>query len=565
MRGESHPKIQRVLVGFVQWIMRMGSDDVVLPITEPLLTPLLAALEQPETPVDLRQVFYISISLIVNRKPKLIQQRPEILRFLFEAAIREPPTVKVSITECLSMVFPAVQNPPPEFAEELLALVQEAIHTAPTVAVKFAFAFPFSNVAARGVCLRVLSQFGISSDLKQSAKYGLDPYYFKITTQISRTVMPAEFFSFPKFGNAVSGLVGLDGVDVVETLRFLRTVWLQEALGDGFRFDDEGWRDRLDTAVEVDDGVRSTIKSVLRKWTYDRHVGLEKYFAYLRHVLTTGTDDQVGLAASLLLELVSLGGKDISAALIPDTNAIKELVFSRNELLREKAAHLLGRVGANSSNVDAMVRGIMKFAEGSIERQHGAVLAVGSILSRLALQGTLSSISSEFQEKFAANATQIIVSTNTNTILLEAGLQALSELCIFGAGVLFQESQREQIIARLQTLAKSNRHGNLQDRAVLTLGYLSFSFALPSDDAVITKILDTLYLVHEQKQVELLFSAGQALSCVAARWNSKAMTPYRDADFDMNQDPVPQILERVLSTVLEGVRSPKHPLRKVLL
>src|SRR5208282_6666568 len=99
MRGESHPKIQRVLVGFVQWIMRMGSDDVVLPITEPLLTPLLAALEQPETPVDLRQVFYISIGLIVNRKPKLIQQRPEILRFLFEAAIREPPTVKVSITE----------------------------------------------------------------------------------------------------------------------------------------------------------------------------------------------------------------------------------------------------------------------------------------------------------------------------------------------------------------------------------------------------------------------------------------------------------------------------------
>ena len=85
---------------------------------------------------------------------------------------------------------------------------------------------------------------------------------------------------------------------MIETLRFLRTVWVHEALGDTFRFDDEGWRDRLDTAIEVDNGVRSTIKSVLQKWTAERHFGLEKYFEYLRHALTGGTDDQVGLAAS---------------------------------------------------------------------------------------------------------------------------------------------------------------------------------------------------------------------------------------------------------------------------
>src|SRR5271168_201715 len=298
--------------------MRMASDEVVLPITEPLLTHLLKALEESRTTADLRQIFYVSIGLIANRNPQLIQQRIDILRFLFEATTREPSSVKVSITEALSMVFPSVQNPPPEFGQELLSLVKEAVLPAPTVAVKFSFAFPFSNVMARGVCLRVLGQFGISSDLRQSARYGLDPYYFKITTQISRAVLPTEFFSFPTFEDAVSELVGLEGGDVIETVRFLRTVWLHETLGDTFKIDDEGWRDRLDTAIEVDDGVRSTIKSVLQKWTAERHVGLEKYFEYLRHVLTRGTDDQVGLAASLLLELVSLGGNDISAALIPD-------------------------------------------------------------------------------------------------------------------------------------------------------------------------------------------------------------------------------------------------------
>jgi len=70
--------------------------------------------------------------------------------------------------------------------------------------------------------------------------------------------------------------------------------------------------------------------------------------------------------------------------------------------------------------------------------------------------------------------------------------------------------------------------------------------------------------VHEQKQVELLFSAGQALSCVAARWNSKAMTPYRDADVHIREMPVPELLDRVLGNILDGVRSPNHSLRKVI-
>ena len=563
--GTSHPKLQRAQVGFVQWVMRMASDEVVLPISQPLLTSLLSALEHVETPTELRQFFYICIGLIAHRNPTLIQQRIDILQFLFEAATRESPNVKISITECLSMVFPAVQNPPTEFAEQLLSLIQTVVDDVPGVAVKFVFAFPFSTVQARAVALRALNEFGISSDLKQSARYALDPYYFKITTQISRNVLPSEFYSFPTFNEAVMGLVGVQGIDVIETLRYLRTVWLHEALGDAFRFDDEGWKDRLDTSVEVDDGIRNSIKVVLRQWTQERHPGLEKYFEYLRRVLTSGNDEQISVAASQLLELVTLGGKDISMALLPDTDAIKDLVFSRNELLREKSAHLLGIVSTNSTTVESMVRGMLRLAEGSVERQHGAVLAVGSILGRLAMQNKLSAISQEIQDKFAADVTHVIVSTNTNTILLEAALQAISELCIFGAGTLFQSSQREEIITRLQTLSKTTRHGSLQDRAVLTLGYLSFSLSIPEDEGAIAKILDALYVVHEQKQVELLFSAGQALSCVAARWNSKAMTPFRDADVDMRQEPIPNILEGVLNTILEGVRSPKHPLRKVYL
>ena len=91
---------------------------------------------------------------------------------------------------------PSVQNPPPEIEQQLLSLIQNAVQNAPAVATKFVFAFPFAMVAAKEVSLRVLNQFGLSSDLKQSAQYALDPYYFKLTTQVSRTVLPLEFYAF---------------------------------------------------------------------------------------------------------------------------------------------------------------------------------------------------------------------------------------------------------------------------------------------------------------------------------------------------------------------------------
>src|SRR6202022_415049 len=200
---------------------------------------------------------------------------------------------KGAIPESSSMVFPAVQNPPAELADNVLELVQAVAAESPGVAVKFSFAFPFSRVAARGVCLRVLGQFGLSTDLKQSARHGLDPYYFRVTTTISRNTLPPEFYNFPTFQHAVDGLVGLEGVDVVETLRFLRVVFLHEALGSTFDFDDEGWRDRLDTAVEVDETIRPKIQNVLRTWTTDRHAGLEKYFEFLRLGLSSSHDEQI--------------------------------------------------------------------------------------------------------------------------------------------------------------------------------------------------------------------------------------------------------------------------------
>jgi proteasome component ECM29 len=183
----------------------------------------------------------------------------------------------------------------------------------------------------------------------------------------------------------------------------------------------------------------------------------------------------------------------------------------------------------------------------------------------LTMQGNQSAVPLELQTKFASDLAQMIISPNTTMILLEASMQALAQLSIFRVDAVVEPTLRDQVISRLQALSKISRHGNVQDRAVLTLGYISFALTYPQDEVAVTKILDALFNVHEQKQVELLFSVGQAVSCVAARWESKAMTLFRDAEFENHLSPLPGVLERVLNSILAGVGSPKHPLRKVYL
>jgi proteasome component ECM29 len=560
-QGDVHPKLQQAHIFFVQWVMRMGSDATVIPITTPLLSTLVSILEDPNAVLNLRGFFYICIGLIAHRNPPLIRQRIDVLQFLFGASAREASSIQVSITECLSMIFPAVQNPSPEIANALLFLVQESITSTPNIAVKFAFAFPFSSVLAKAVSLAVLGQTGLTSDLQLNARYVLDPYYFRVTTQVSRTSFPEDFYAFPTFLEAVEGLAPHEGLHVVETLKFLRVVMLQEILGARVSFDHEAWRDRLDTAIEVDETFRTQISDALGQWATEKHIGLELYFDYLRRILGS-EKEQIAVAVMYLLELVSLGGHEISRALGKDVNAIRELVFSHNELIREKSARLLGIVIGTSNDVEPMIRSLLQFSEGNVEKRHGATLAIASIFARRAIKGEVATLPREISTKFASDLSQIIISPNTNTIVLEAGLQAFSDLCIFGAGELFTSSDLNQIILRLQTLSRTTRHGSLQDLAVLTLGYLSFALNIPTDVLSVNKILEALYAVHEQKQVELLFSAGQALSCVAARWDSKAMTPFRDADVRISQTRAPSLTDRILTDILQGVRSPKHPLRK---
>jgi hypothetical protein len=155
----------------------------------------------------------------------------------------------------------------------------------------------------------------------------------------------------------------VDGIDVIELLRYLRMVWLHEVLHDSVKFDDEGWRDRLDNLIEVDESVRTKMHSVLQKWSVDRHYGLELYVMYLRRILFSGIDDPVAVSVTMVLELASLIGKDFSLSLVSDISTMSRPVILSQRHCADEASRLLGIISGHSPDVEPLLRSLLPTLE----------------------------------------------------------------------------------------------------------------------------------------------------------------------------------------------------------
>jgi proteasome component ECM29 len=114
--------------------------------------------------------------------------------------------------------------------------------------------------------------------------------------------------------------------------------------------------------------------------------------------------------------------------------------------------------------------------------------------------------------------------------------------------------------------------------AILALGHLSMIADEDGESEETTDysfVADKLYELHEVRQPEVQFSVGEALSCFASGWDSKALTAELDIVHpDQKQDPwdAPLITpsgpkrEKTLATILDktlkGCRQSKPALKK---
>jgi hypothetical protein len=154
-----------------------------------------------------------------------------------------------------------------------------------------------------------------------------------------------------------------------------------------------------------------------------------------------------------------------------------------------------------------------------------------------------------------------LISNPPDSVTQVASVQSLSEIYRFKAisrSVTLPSADFEMIIDKLMSLSKE---GN--DDALLALSAMSLAFE--EDLELLSKTLRTIYDAQETRQTESLLASGEALACVTAGFESKAMIKYLDipGSSPPKSKRHGRVLTDVLSEVLDFTRSPKNSLRKV--
>ncbi|KAF5101872.1 hypothetical protein DV451_002057 [Geotrichum candidum] len=170
---------------FIRWVSKHASQEIIAAISNQLVDAMMDWITKtgwPQLPVadnnklgPVRSLAYEAIGSIISRNPTMITDLKKF-RFLLEALEKDTASMKPSIQESLSEILPAVEYLPDNVRVELRELLFRYLldphsdDSCKYVAVKFAVrAYPFSDAAARVICLLAMARTN-RSDVLEEAK-----------------------------------------------------------------------------------------------------------------------------------------------------------------------------------------------------------------------------------------------------------------------------------------------------------------------------------------------------------------------------------------------------------
>lgn len=570
---------------------------------------------------NLRGLAYESIGVLAKASPTtlLLDEDLDLLRWLFNslAADSAGRDVSLSIEQALSSVLGAfsgesssgIQVP----LEDLLVYNMQrqpndtegsnmkVIRSTRFAAVRFANrCLPFKNTKARWMnVLAMGSGVGERKEMLEEGSKGLDPYWYTMLNPDKPGAAETGHSSDPKhqlpiLGEVVDQFFGEDSVWYTErsqdaplpmadaygpAILFCRNILISEAVSSEMSTIDGEWGRQLDTMVRNDERVRAKLRDHLHAMGAESTArkALETLLmAAFNGVIAPGSKSAAS-CCECLLQLCSLSPESSIGRLARGGVAsLNECIYSNNRSLRESSSHLFGILGSHDECSQAellqMIDGfdmqsrVWNDAVGSdYFRVHGAMLATAYFWSRRALRAhTLATREHEAKMKVAVDRSLQILDVSNDKTLLDAATNSISELSLFG--ILSPKSLTAPYSASgvVKKLSEIAAKGN--ESAVKALG----SFAMQcdeelTDEAVLHQILAALFKLHEVREPSLQFAVGEALSCAAAGWHSKALIAAADIEGKSCPSSNRSVsLSWILERVIEDCKTTKPALRQAI-
>lgn len=542
--------------------------------------------------LELRGYGYETIGLLAKAAPEKILLEPtlNLLEWLFRS-LKEDASgrdVAVSIEEALSSVLgtfsktlnASVQD---RFRQILLKYsafdssrppVQSEKFSRSTryVATRFANrCLPYDDVLARWIDL-VATSGGAEErhEVVEEGRKGLDPYWFKMQNFLPGSDFQQRKLSFPDFDELVGFVfvtlqededeMDIDGRDdvvacvrhfrqlhaqtVPTTIRFCAQVAMHAALSDkGINNEvSEDWGRKLESLLSTDQHARQAFRAYATESIHSRSLATILRASFDQ--LTRSELNDIGEMGDTFVRFCSLCSDNIwrQASLLQDFRALEPSVLSNNTNRRTAAAHIYGLLASHEScSPDLVKQSHELFFEkikawktavgGEVNQISGAIVALGYYYSRAQWRSQTT-----FSEHHPAyQLLEILVDVlqdSRDATLKGAVFSCIDQLSLFQVvtpSIISRYYKFQDVVQQIYESAKTG-----VTSAILALGHLSMITEededTPSETTDYKYVADKFYDLHEVRQPEVQFSIGEALSCFATGWDSKALTAELDIE-----------------------------------
>ena len=589
--------------------------------------------------MELRGYGYETIGLLAKAAPEkiLIEPTLDLLEWLFRS-LREDTAgkdVAVSIEEALSSVLGAFSKPfdpsvMPGFRRLLLRYATFGQVTTPAsdrfirstryVATRFANrCLPYDDVLARWIDILAVSGGAAERhEVVEEGQRGLDPYWFKMSNSLPGVNQEHKDLVFPDFDKMINFIFVQQGEDedamdidgpadilgqvqnfsqqyphaLPSIITFCSQIALQAALtergiGDTLT---EDWGRKLESLMTTDARARQAFRAYA---AHDSHASA--LAAILRASFDRLTRDElsdVGDIGSTFVRLLSLLPQRqwVLAHLVQDFTALQPSVLSNNVARRVAAAHAFGLLASHEDcDQESLRKSQIRFFDklgtwktavgGDINQISGIIVALGYYFSRAFWRSTATSdsITDDHPVHRLLQTLVEILKESRDATLKAAAHTCIDQLSLFNVITPASISKYSKVEDIAQHVYDSAKTGTTT--AILALGHLSMITNEPGADAENDTdykfIGDKLYDLHEVRETEVQFSVGEALSCFACGWDSRALIAELDVLHpSQTLDPWDAVLqtpsgpkrERTLGVVVErtlkGCQQTKPSLKK---
>lgn len=342
---------------------------------------------------------------------------------------------------------------------------------------------------------------------------------------------------------------------------------------------DPDWSNVLDTRLTTDEHTRIAVRKYLSSCDRAAAVSFLNYslvgFLQVQEQKTLQPTTLSGFArcGDHFINMCSLSS---NALLYPLANhvtssSLTDAVLSNDLVTQDTASRIYGILGSlpaidtgfHSREIEKYVSTVSTWKSTvgqELNRARGALLSSASLVSRMAIRGTLDALPKDLIFKLIHLVFEILIDSR-DLSLRDGAHKSLSQLSLanvvnrygyFDGGL----HDSHAIVEKLLSDGKREK-----DSAVLGLG--AFSLVFPSDSAEFANVLSSMYTLHEIRRPEIQFSVGEALCTIALGWASKALIYTFDIDAEWPRSPIPEnVLSDMLEKILTDCKASKLSLRK---